>query len=93
MNLTSSTSSDDTHACCEAHKGLVGSIRSQMSYCNSQNLFHTYKKTNDTQQNCSTQQYLCLRLLMQATMVKLNVEVVVILDESNLNHLWNWMNA
>ena len=30
---------------------------------------------------------------MQAIRVKLNVEVVVILDESNPNHLWNWMNA
>ena len=49
--------------------------------------------TTDTQQNCSTQQYLCLRLLMQAIRVKLNVEVAVIPDESNPNHLWNLMNA
>ena len=30
---------------------------------------------------------------MQAIKVKLNVEVAVIPDESNPNHLWNWMNA
>ena len=30
---------------------------------------------------------------MQTIRVKLNVEVVVILDESNPNYLWNWMNA
>ena len=47
----------------------------------------------DTRQNCSTQQYLYLRLPMQAIRVRLNVEVAVIYDESNPNHLWNWMNA
>ena len=30
---------------------------------------------------------------LQAIWVKLNVEVAVIPDESNPNHLWNWMNA
>ena len=45
------------------------------------------QKTIDTRQNCSTQQYLCLRLLMQAIRVKLNVEVAIIPDESNPNHL------
>ena len=30
---------------------------------------------------------------MQAIRVKLNVQVAVILDESNRNYLWNWMNA
>ena len=59
----------------------------------SQNLFPTYKKTIDTQQNYCTQQYLCLRLLMQAIRVRSNVEVVVIFDESNPDCLWNWMTA
>ena len=30
---------------------------------------------------------------MQAIRVKLNVELAVILDESNPNHLWNQMNV
>ena len=30
---------------------------------------------------------------MQAIRVKLNVELDVILDESNPNHLWNHMNV
>ena len=30
---------------------------------------------------------------MQAIRVKLNVEVVVIPNESNPNHLWNWTNV
>ena len=66
-----------------------------MTYRNSQNLFPTYKKTIDTRQNCSTQQYLYLRLLMQAIRinVEVEVEVAVIPDESNPNHLWNWTNA
>ena len=45
------------------------------------------QKTIDTQQNCSTQQYLCLRLLMQAIRVNFNVEVAIIPDESNPDHL------
>ena len=44
------------------------------------------QKTTDTRQDCSIQQYLCLRLLMQVIRVKLNVEVAVIPDESNPNH-------
>ena len=51
------------------------------------------QKIIDTRQNCSTQQYHYLRLLMQAIRVKLNVEVAIIPDESNPNHLWNWMNV
>ena len=34
-----------------------------------------------------------LWILMQAIRVKLNVEVTIIPDQSNPNHLWNWMNA
>ena len=37
--------------------------------------------------NCNTQQYLCLRLLMQAIRVKLNVEVAIIPYESKPNYL------
>ena len=58
-----------------------------MTYRNSQKPLPYIQKTTDTRQNCSAQQYLCLRLLMQAIKVKLNVEVAVILDESNLHHL------
>ena len=52
-----------------------------------------HTKTFDTRQNCSTQHYLYLRILIQEIRVKLNVEIAVILDECNPNHLWNWMNA
>ena len=45
------------------------------------------QKTTYTRQNCSTQQYLCLRLLKQVTKVKLIVEVASIPDESSRNHL------
>ena len=55
-----------------------------MTYRNSQNLFHAYKKPLIRDKNCSTQQYLYLRLLMEAIRVKLNVEVVVIPDEITL---------
>ena len=40
-----------------------------------------------TRQNCSTQQDLCLRLLMQAIRAKLNVEVAIIPDERSPNHV------
>ena len=34
-----------------------------------------------------------LKITNSSDWVKLNVEAIVILDESNPNNLWNWMNA